>query len=150
MTAMPLVIVRTATPDDAAALLELYRQMASNAPMANMAEAVAGLRDAASMPGLHVLVATLDDATVGTATLVVVPGVAHSSRPWGQIENVVVHEGHRRKGIGEALMERCNELAEEAGTYKVQLMSSYPRKGAHAFYDQIGYDQTSLGFKRYI
>ncbi len=144
------VIVREATVKDAEALLNLYRQLGGHGPPPTLAQAVEAIGDTGEQPWVHLLVATIDDVVVGTATLVIVPGMAHASRPWGQIENMVVHEDQRRKGIGEALMQRCDEISREAGAYKLQLMSSHPRKAAHAFYERMGFDPQSVGFRKYF
>ena len=147
---MSSVVVRKATVDDAAVLIELSRQLGSHGPPQNLPDAETAIRGSAEQPWLHLLVADIDGEVVGMVTLVIVPGMAHAARPWAQIENMVTHEGHRRKGIGEALVRRCEEISREADVYKLQLMSSRPRKGAHAFYEKMGFDPNSIGFRKYF
>ena len=99
---------------------------------------------------MHLLVAELDKQVVGTVTLVLVPNVNHATKPWAQIENVVVHEAYRRAGIGHALMACCEQITREAGGYKMQLLSSQKRTEAHNFYKKEGFNPTSVGFRKYF
>ena len=57
------------------------------------------------------------------------------------IEDVVVDESMRRRGIAEALMRRAIELAREAGASGVSLTSNSQRAAANQLYQ-------SMGFKR--
>jgi GNAT superfamily N-acetyltransferase len=145
------LVIREAEPSDASDLLRLYVQLASPGTEApTIEEAEIALHDAQGAPWLHVLVAEIEGDVVGTATVAVIPSVAHERRPWGQIENVVVDEQHRLGGIGEALVERCEAITRGAGGYKVQLVSSGHRKGAHAFYERIGFGPSFAAFRKYL
>ena len=87
------------------------------------------------------LIARLPDekgAIVGMLTLAIyrVPTGIRSI-----IEDVVVDESMRRRGIAEALMRRAIELAREAGASGVSLTSNSQRAAANQLYQ-------SMGFKR--
>lgn len=144
------VLIRKASPEDVDDLLELYRQLASSGelPSAENAAMVIELTD--SNPWMLFLVAELDDVVVGTVTMVVVPAVPHSAQPWAQIEHMVVHEAHRKSGIGHALLARCEEHIRSVGGYKMQLQSSDHRDEAHSFYEQEGFTASSRGYRRYL
>lgn len=87
------------------------------------------------------LIARVSDeksAIVGTLTLAIyrVPTGIRSI-----VEDVVVDESMRRRGIAEALMRRAVELAREAGASGVSLTSNPQRAAANQLYQ-------SMGFKR--
>lgn len=56
------------------------------------------------------------------------------------IEDVIVDEGMRRRGIGEALMQRAIELAREAGAEGVTLTSNPGREAANKLYQSMGFE----------
>ena len=148
---MPNVIIRDAVPQDVDALLELYRQLGSrNTEVPSHSTTVSAIEHLDKQPWLHLLVAERNGKVVGTVTVAVVPSLAHTTKPWAQIENMVVHENHRRHGVGEALVQRCEEICQTAGVYKLQLTSSAVREGAHKFYVQVGFEPGSVGFRKYF
>jgi GNAT superfamily N-acetyltransferase len=102
------------------------------------------------LEGYHLLVAVVDGEVMGTAVLVILPGLAHGISHWGVVEFMVVDETHRSRGIGQVLMDRAAELAQEAGCYKIMLGSNKKRTDAHRFYRKAGYTATHEGFTRYF
>lgn len=56
------------------------------------------------------------------------------------IEDVIVDETMRRRGIGEALMRRAIELAREAGAESVALTSNPQREAANSLYRSMGFE----------
>lgn len=56
------------------------------------------------------------------------------------VEDVVVDEKYRRLGIGEALMRRAIELAQEAGANGVSLTSNPQREAANQLYLSMGFE----------
>ena len=147
---MPSHVVRAAFVDDAPALIELYRQMVPEAEMPSTEAAAGVIQELSDREGHHLLVAEVDGKVVGTVTLVVVPNITHAARPWAQVENMVVLDEYRRRGIGRALIERCAELTRKAGGYDMQLISSAHRKEAHAFYESCGFRPDPRGFRMFI
>ena len=55
------------------------------------------------------------------------------------IEDVIVDEKMRRRGIGEALVRRAIELAREAGADGVSLTSNPKRDAANQLYQSMGF-----------
>jgi GNAT superfamily N-acetyltransferase len=147
------VAVRRARTEDVEGLLALYRELAdtrADAAPADRAEAPSLLEVALADPRRSLLVAELGGGLVGTADLLFVPNLTHGGRPWGIVENVVVTARARRRGVASALFQRMEELALEAGCYKLQLLSGSQRGGAHAFYRAAGFEAVAQGFKRYL
>lgn len=56
------------------------------------------------------------------------------------IEDVVVDESMRGRGIGEALVRRAIDLAREAGASGVSLTSNPQREAANRLYQSIGFE----------
>ncbi|MEK7247946.1 MAG: GNAT family N-acetyltransferase [Chloroflexota bacterium] len=95
----------------------------------------------------RLLVAESRRKIVGTLVLVVVPNLSHKGTPYGIIENVVVDEKYRSKGIGEALITRAVDEARKVGCYKVTLTSNRRRTEAHRFYERLGFARTHEAFR---
>lgn len=66
------------------------------------------------------------------------------------IEDVVVEQSMRRRGIGEALVRRAIEVAREAGAEGVSLTSNPKREAANLLYQSMGFElrQTNPYFYR--
>ncbi len=77
-----------------------------------------------------------EGAVVGMATLVLVQKIAGVST---RIEDVVVHENFRGKGIGKALCQKLIERARERGAYSIHLTSRPDRVAANELYKKLGF-----------
>ncbi|MDY7077162.1 MAG: GNAT family N-acetyltransferase [Chloroflexota bacterium] len=69
-----------------------------------------------------------------------------------EIGGLVVDETCRRCGIGRLLMQYAEEWACGQGCWAVHLRSNVVRKGAHAFYEKIGYNviKTQVAFRNVL
>lgn len=56
------------------------------------------------------------------------------------IEDVIVDQNMRRRGIGEALVKRAIELARESGADSVSLTSNPKREAANQLYQSMGFE----------
>jgi ribosomal protein S18 acetylase RimI-like enzyme len=133
---------RSFTPELARAMAELVPQVSKSAPVPSEDE----LETIVSSPVTRLLLAR-DEAgsIVGTLTLVafrIPTGVG----AW--IEDVVVDEGARRQGVGEALMTAAIELAEGSGARHLNLTSRPDREAANRLYRRLGFDQRDTNVYR--
>ncbi|MCK9519659.1 MAG: GNAT family N-acetyltransferase [Dehalococcoidia bacterium] len=144
------VTIRPAAVGDLQRLLVLYAQLENQPPGPASAHAIGALEAILLAPYVHLVVAELDGVVAGTATFVIVPNLTHGGRPWMQLENMVVDETVRRRGVGRALMVAAERLARQHGCYKIQLQSAEHRTGAHRFYEAAGFRASSKGFRRYF
>ena len=124
-----------ATDEILSALKRLIPQLGANKPCPSQDELTALFRSEAS----SLLIARLPDEgaeIAGMLTLVIyrVPTGIRSS-----IEDIVVDENHRNKGIAKALMTRAIELAREAGADNVSLTSNPSREAANLLYRSMGF-----------
>jgi GNAT superfamily N-acetyltransferase len=72
--------------------------------------------------------------------LSIIPNLSRGCRPYGLVENVVTHEGFRRKGCGTAVLAKALALARESGCYKVMLLTGRKDEGIFRFYESAGFD----------
>ena len=93
------------------------------------------------------LVATLDKQVVGLCGVhrMVVP---HRLAPVGRITILVVAEAERGQAIGRMLVEAAEEWMRRAGCKIVEVTSNDRLAAAHAFYRHMGYERTSIRFKK--
>ncbi|HEY5389790.1 MAG TPA: GNAT family N-acetyltransferase [Solirubrobacteraceae bacterium] len=115
---------RSAAPPDAAALERLLRS-----------------------PAVRLLVARDDaGAVLGMLTLALFP-IPTGTRAW--IEDVVVDESARGRGIAAALTQRALELAREGGARTVDLTSRPDRDAANRLYARLGFKRRETNVYRY-
>jgi ribosomal protein S18 acetylase RimI-like enzyme len=103
------------------------------------------LRAIVDSPATSLLVARDGDAVVGTLTLAVFR-IPTGVRAW--IEDVVVDEAARGRGIGEALTLHAVELARAAGARSVELTSRPTREAANRLYRRLGFEQRETNVLR--
>lgn len=75
------------------------------------------------------------------------------SNLWAQgcllhIEELVVGEACRGRGIGRKLIEQALAVAEERGCRSVEVTSAFHRSWAHAFYEACGFEKKAYHFIR--
>ena len=131
--------IRPATPDDLPGVLALYRQLNPGDPVLDVAAAepvwAALLGSGLTTP----FVAQIDGRLVSSCTLAIVPNLSRGARPYGVIENVVTDEGHRRGGLGRAVLEAALDKAWAADCYKVLLATGSRRESTLRFYEGVGF-----------
>ena len=72
-------------------------------------------------PGIVTMVRLSEGEVDGTATILIENKLLHCGSRVGHIEDVVVRDGRRTKGLGKKLIEKCLEIAKDNGCYKVIL-----------------------------
>jgi ribosomal protein S18 acetylase RimI-like enzyme len=87
-------------------------------------------------PATTLLVAREGERIVGAAAVLVYATPAFVK---ARIEDVVVDEHSRGKGVGEALVRRCLEVARERGAEIVELQSARWREVANRLYPRLGF-----------
>ena len=144
------LLIREATDDDLPAVLALYAQPGmDDGQVLTLAEARALLARFRQYPSYRLWVAcdpAQSDELVGTYALLIMDNLAHRGTPSAIVEDVVVAAGQQGMGIGRQMMAHAMQQAREAGCYKLALSSNLRRKGAHAFYESLGFAQHGLSF----
>ena len=136
--------IRDARLEDAAALARLIDQLGYPTTQEAVAER---LRRLEASPADRVFVAELEGEVVGAASVHVALTLEYDE-PAAKLSAIVVDEGHRRQGIGEALARAVEEEAEARGCRLVFLTTAERRADAHAFYRRLGYEETGRRFAK--
>ena len=95
------------------------------------------LRFIIEQSAVHLLLAQENGNYFGTLTLVVFP-IITGTRAW--IEDVVVAESARGKGVGKMLTSEALSLANKLGAKTVDLTSRPSRKAANELYKKAGFE----------
>jgi GNAT superfamily N-acetyltransferase len=142
--------IREAERADLPTLIRLYNELSLDDPREDEAEMEryeAAFSAIAAISGHRVLVAEEDGRLLGSVTVIVEPNLTYQGTPFAIIENVVVTEIARGKGVGALIMNAAIEIAQEAGCYKVSLTSNKRRADAHRFYEGLGFKASHEGFQ---
>ena len=123
-------------------MARLIPQLSSSNPPPTHAELAAIIAN----DSCDVLVAKDGDSIVGSLTLVVFP-IPTGIRAW--IEDVVVDESSRGKGVGEALNTFALQRARERGAKTVDLTSRPSREAANRLYQRLGFVARDTNVYRY-
>ena len=135
-------IADRATPELVDAMNRLVPQLSSSNPAPTEAELATIIRQEAC----DVIVARDGNTIVGLLTLVVFP-IPTGIRAW--IEDVVVDEAARGKGVGEALNTFALQRARERGAKTVALTSRPSREAANRLYQRLGFVARDTNVYRY-
>jgi GNAT superfamily N-acetyltransferase len=144
--------IREATAGDLPRLIELWAALASDPAQETISaqpseEYVRAFEEVRADRRQRLLVLEREGRVVGTATLIIVPNVAHQGSRYALVENVVVDAAERSAGYGGMLMRYAIGEARRAGCYKLTLTSRLQRDDAHRFYERLGFTATSKGFR---
>lgn len=140
--------IRAACRADLPALLDLYQHLSPGDDTPTLALAEDVFERFLAYAGSVVLVAEVDGAVAASCTLVVVPNLTRGGRPYGLIENVVTHAAHRRRGLGQRLLDAASDAAWAADCYKVMLMTGSKKPETLAFYRAAGFEASKTGFQK--
>ena len=125
------ITVREATADDSAAIAALLAELGYELSPAQVAY------ELDNQPDTVVLVATADETPAGLAA-VNTRRQLHEAAPVSTIDALVVTEGLRSQGIGEALVRAAENLARQRAACMLDLHSGLQRVDARRFYERMG------------
>jgi GNAT superfamily N-acetyltransferase len=125
-------VVEEATSEVHAALAHLLPQLNSELPVPTMERLQALIAD----PSVTLLLALEGTTAVGTSTVIV-----YTTPFWikARLDEVVVDEAARGKGVGAALVSACLEIAREKGAQVAELQSGALREAANRLYPRMGF-----------
>ncbi|HYW92101.1 MAG TPA: GNAT family N-acetyltransferase [Gammaproteobacteria bacterium] len=135
-------VVTSVTPALEEAMARLLPQLSSSNPVPDRGT----LHEIIASPCTLLLLARDAECIVGSLTLAMFR-LPTGLRAW--IEDVVVDQGVRGRGIGEALSRHALELARQEGAVTVDLTSRPSREAANRLYQRIGFEQRETNVYRY-
>jgi len=68
----------------------------------------------------------------------------------GHIDELIVDDNYRGKGVGSKLMDEITRIAKENQCKRIELDSAFHRKEAHRFYENEGYENRAYLFSKEI
>ncbi|HWH54626.1 MAG TPA: GNAT family N-acetyltransferase [Gaiellaceae bacterium] len=148
------MVVRRATPADAAALVALGREVGAepegwlitDGDWRDVGDERRYLRAIRRTPHAAVFVAEADDRIVGRLSLArdSHPACAHVADL-----GLMVDAAHRRQGIGSALLEQAVEWARGAGVEKIELHVFPHNEAAIRLYERFGFEREGIRRRHY-
>ena len=96
-------------------------------------------------PNTELLVVKDGDEVLGTCVVIVCTGLAEK---FTVIEDVVVAENTRGRGIGKMIFDEVDRISAQNRCSYAILVSSGFRLGAHAFYEKMDYVDDVRGFRK--
>ena len=140
---MKIVEATEVTPELVAAFAGLIPQLSSSSPPPGTAE----LAELVGSPATRLLLAIEDDgAVLGSLTLALFR-IPTGLRAW--IEDVVVDDAARGRGVGELINREALARAKAAGATTVDLTSRPSREAANRLYQRIGFQARTTNVYRY-
>lgn len=107
-----------------------------------------GLAALLASPGAYVAVARdAQGRAVGMVTAQLVISTAEGA-PSAWIEDVVIREEWRGRGLGRELLAAALDWAKDRGATRAQLLADLDNTPALGFYDRLGWQSTRLGARR--
>lgn len=98
------------------------------------------------------LLVAVDEETqtiCGSLLGVVFEDICGDCRPILLIENVAVLDSYQGKGVGRRMFAEIERWGREMDCHYEILVSGMQRKGAHKFYQALGFEEVK-GFKKYL
>src|SRR5437588_11539189 len=142
------VSIQEAKEQDLPAIIDLYKQLdVSKSEPLSIEDATQIFRKINTYPDYKLYVAVKDGQTVGTFTLLIMACLAHQGKPSGIVEDVVVDEQWRGKGVGKLMMQFAMDYCKRAGCSKLALSSNMKRVAAHQFYESLGFQKHGYSFR---
>lgn len=136
--------VATDVGDD---IVEAFARLIPQLSKSSLGVTKAELQAIADHDACFLLIAREDGgAILGSLTLVVFP-IPTAVRAW--IEDVVVDDAARGKGVGELLNRRALEISAEHGAKTVDLTSRPTREAANRLYQRLGFEQRDTNVYRF-
>ncbi len=93
------------------------------------------------------VVGSIDAEIVGFCSLTIKNNLWQAGN-LGHIDELIVDAKHRGQGIGQKLMAEITEIAKENHCKRIELDSAFHRKGAHQFYESLGYLNRAFLFSK--
>ena len=117
------------------ALAELSTQLGYSLPHDKLA---VQLQKILSHSDHQIFAALLDGEVRGWAHFYIVDVII--SMPYVEVGGIVVDANYRQHGIGRALLQQGELWASSQNVNMIYLRSRTTRKGAHSFYEKLGYE----------
>lgn len=90
----------------------------------------------------HLIICEVEGKIVASCVCVIIPNLTRNVRPYAFIENVVTHEGYRKKGYATQCLNYAKQIAEKHNCYKMMLLTGSKKEETLNFYRNAGYNSS--------
>ena len=140
------MIIQKLKIEDIEELIELYKKLA---PFENsVVESIEIYKEMLKDEQYLILTAKDEGKVIGSVLGICCKSTATGGRPFLVIEDVIVDENVRGKGIGRKLIGAIELFGKEKHCAYGILVSSGFRKEAHNFYESLGFTEDVRGFRK--
>lgn len=140
------MIIEKLKIEDIKELLKLYEKLA---PFENSLEtSIQIYKEMLKDEQYLILTAKEEGKVIGSVLGICCKSIATGGNPFLVIEDVIVDENVRGKGIGRKLISAIEEFGKEKHCAYGILVSSGFRKEAHKFYESLGFTEDVRGFRK--
>ena len=134
------LVIREAIENDSKSLIKLYSQLNKDDPTIPEQEFSVKLNSILANDALFIFVYENEAGDlIGTCYLNVIDNLTRNLSPYGVIENVVIDEAYRNRGIGQEIIRYALNNAWELGCYKTMLLTGSKKKSTLHFYERCGF-----------
>lgn len=113
----------------------------------NLDEARQMLKKVAEYPYYKIFCIYAQERMLATYSLIILDNFGHGGKKIAILEDVVVAETARHQGLGRQMIDDAIKRSRDQGCYKLMLSSDNKRKGAHAFYERLGFQRHGISFR---
>lgn len=93
-------------------------------------------------PNHHLILLEQDEQIVSSCVCIVIPNLTRNVSPYALVENVVTQREYRGKGYASKCLEYASQIAQEAGCYKIMLLTGAKDENTLSFYCRAGFNST--------
>lgn len=141
------VTLRAAMEADLPLILPLYGHLGmDDGSILTLEQARPIFRRMQKYPDYHLFAAEAAGEILGVFAMLIMDNLGHRGAPAALVEDVVVREDRRRRGIGRDMMQFAMNRAREKGCYKLVLSSHKNREETHRFYESLGFQKHGCSF----
>lgn len=143
------MILRKLKEEDLLDLCNLYTELCDEE--GNLEVMKSTFASISNNPDYYLIGAESEGKIVGTLMGIVCHDLAGKYKAFMTIENVIVSEKSRGKGVAKRLFKYIEEIAFERDCRYIYLVSGNNRKVAHKIYEKLGYECNNVtGFKKFL
>lgn len=143
-----MIEIRPCTSKDFAAVVALLGQLWPDKPLDS--ESLRRIYDRSLCSNQQVyLCAVSEGRVVGFGSLTLKSNLWNEAFV-GFVDEMVVDEAHRSRGIGTQILDHLISWARDKGCNRIELDSAFHRRDAHAFYERRGFQSRAYLFSKLL
>lgn len=141
------MMIRQMVADDIPELAQLYKQFWNED---SCIDTMYNQFNKFSESSTHVLLSAVDNGRlIGSVMGVICEELYGCCEPFMVLENMIIDNNHRNKGVGKALISELEKIAANKNCTQIILVTETNRIDACNFYESVGYSpNTHKGFKK--